>query len=110
MLLRGIAMWAGLRFATAVPVRYLGYSIDTVLLTAALMLATALHLAPLADPWVTAKVFLVVAYLGVAYVTLNGSRTSRRRRTLVWLALGLFACTYAVARARNSALWSHWPF
>ena len=37
--MRGIAMLAGARWQMAAPLRYLSYTIDTVLLTAALMLA-----------------------------------------------------------------------
>jgi uncharacterized membrane protein SirB2 len=37
------------------PLRYLSYTIDTVLLTAALMLMTITRQYPIADSWLTAK-------------------------------------------------------
>lgn len=44
--LRGSAVQLGGKWAMAAPLRYLSYTIDTVLLTAALMLATILHQLP----------------------------------------------------------------
>ena len=58
-LLRGLAMLAGSGLGMAAPVRYLSYAIDSVLLGAAIALATMLRLVPLVDPWITAKVGLV---------------------------------------------------
>ena len=40
-LARGAGMWIGSPIGMSAPVRYLSYTIDTVLLTAALMLAVA---------------------------------------------------------------------
>jgi uncharacterized membrane protein SirB2 len=101
-----MAVWAGVQFATAAPARYLGYTIDTVLLTAALMLATMLHRSPFVDPWLTTKVILVVAYILLGAWALNSgtSRTSRQR--LLLAALATFAVIYSVARSRGSALWA----
>ena len=45
------------------PLRYLSYTIDTVLLTAALMLATILHQYPFVHAWLTVKVLLLVVYI-----------------------------------------------
>ena len=59
-LLRGAAVQLGATWAMAAPLRYLSYSIDTVLLTAALMLATILHQYPFVQGWLTAKVLLLV--------------------------------------------------
>jgi uncharacterized membrane protein SirB2 len=51
--LRGAAVLAGARWPMAAPLRYLSYTIDTALLTAALMLLTALKLNPFAVPWLS---------------------------------------------------------
>jgi uncharacterized membrane protein SirB2 len=50
----------------AAPLRYLSYSIDTVLLTAALMLATILHQYPFVHGWLTTKVLLLFCYVPAA--------------------------------------------
>ena len=58
----------------AAPLRYLSYTIDTVLLTAALMLATILHQYPFVHAWLTVKVLLLVVY-----VVLGSYRAQARR-------------------------------
>jgi uncharacterized membrane protein SirB2 len=59
-LLRGAAVQFGASWAMAAPLRYLSYAIDTVLLTAALMLATIIHQFPFVQGWLTAKALLLV--------------------------------------------------
>ena len=62
--LRGLLVWAGReQLAMWAPLRYLSYSIDTVLLTAALMLVTILHQYPFVHAWLTVKVLLLVVYI-----------------------------------------------
>jgi len=90
----------------AAPARYLGYSIDTVLLTAALMLATMLHRAPFVDPWLTTKVMLVVVYLVLGSWALNPDTSRTWRQRLFLTGLATFAVIYAVARSRGNALWT----
>ena len=53
--LRGAAVQLGAEWAMAAPLRYLSYTIDSVLLTAALMLATMLHQYPFVDAWLTVQ-------------------------------------------------------
>ena len=53
----------GARWYMAAPLRYLSYTIDTVLLTAAMMLATLLHQYPFVNGWLTTKVLLLVVYV-----------------------------------------------
>ena len=85
--LRGIAMLAGARWYMAAPLRYLSYTIDTVLLTAAMMLATVLHQYPFVNGWLTTKVLLLVVYVVLGSLALKrGATRSRaclefRRRT-----------------------------
>ena len=104
LLLRGLAGWAGLSIGMAAPARYLGYGIDTVLLTAALMLATMLHRAPLVDPWLTTKVVLVVVYVVLGFRALNPHTSPVPRRRLFLAALAAFAILFTVARSNGSAL------
>ncbi|HEX6957144.1 MAG TPA: SirB2 family protein [Ferrovibrio sp.] len=79
-LLRGAL---ALRHGGAAWLRYLSYSVDTVWLTAALMLMTILQQYPFIDAWLTVKLLLV----------------------LVFVALRLFAFSPSVPRARRIALW-----
>ena len=99
-------MWAGLKIGMSTPARYLGYSVDTVLLTAALMLATMLHRAPFVDPWLTTKILLVMVYLVLGSYALNIDTARPWRQRLFPVALATFAVIYTVARSRGSALWT----
>ena len=53
--LRGAGVLAGARWPMWAPLRYLTYTIDTVLLTAALMLVTIVHQYPFVQAWLTAQ-------------------------------------------------------
>ena len=52
-------------------VRYSSYTVDTVLLTAALMLVSMLPAAMFANHWLTVKLVLVVAYVGLGTLALD---------------------------------------
>ena len=96
-LLRGIAMQAGARWAMAAPLRYLSYSIDTVLLTAAMMLVTILHQYPFVDAWLTVKVSLLVVYVVLGSFALKRGRTPRARLICFLAALAVYAFIISVA-------------
>ena len=100
-LLRGAAVQLGATWAMAAPLRYLSYSIDTVLLTAALMLATILHQYPFVQGWLTAKVLLLVVYVVLGSFALKRGRT-RAVRTSCWIAaLLVFLFIVSIARAHH---------
>ena len=63
---RGLLLLLGMRWPNAAPVRYLSYTIDTALLTAALMLLTILPGALFANGWLTVKLVLLVVLWCVA--------------------------------------------
>jgi uncharacterized membrane protein SirB2 len=98
-LLRGAAVQLGATWAMAAPLRYLSYSIDTVLLTAALMLATSIHQFPFAQAWLTAKVLLLVGYVVLGSFALKRGRT-RAVRTSCWIA-ALLVYLFIVSIART---------
>lgn len=75
----------GVVAAMAAPVRWLSYVIDTVLLLAAVSLTVIVRQFPLVDGWLTAKVLLLVVYIGLGSFALKRGRT-RRARTLCWIA------------------------
>lgn len=101
--LRGLALHLGGKWAMAAPLRYLSYAIDTVLLTAALMLATILHQYPFVHGWLTMKVVLLVVYIVLGTYALKRGRTLRTR-VLCWIAaLLVYAFIISIARAHHPA-------
>jgi len=99
--LRGAAAVAGARWAMAAPLRLLSYAIDTVLLTAALMLATILHQYPFVHGWLTAKVLLLVVYIVLGSYALKRGRT-RRVQLVCWLgALAVYGFIISIARMHH---------
>jgi uncharacterized membrane protein SirB2 len=98
---RGLALHAGARWPMAAPLRYLSYSIDTVLLTAALMLVTIIHQYPFVQGWLTIKVLLLVIYVVLGTFALKRGRT-RAVRIGCWLAaLVVYLFIVTVARAHH---------
>jgi uncharacterized membrane protein SirB2 len=104
--LRGALAQAGHpRWAMAAPVRYLSYGIDTVLLTAALMLLTILPGAMFANGWLTTKLVLVVIYVVLGTFALKRGRTPSVRLTCWLAALLVFATILGIAIAHNPLGW-----
>jgi uncharacterized membrane protein SirB2 len=100
-LLRGGAVQLGAQWAMAAPLRYLSYSIDTVLLTAALMLVTILHQYPFVHGWLTAKVVLLIVYVVLGSFALKRGRT-RAVRVSCWIAaLLVYLFIVTIARAHS---------
>lgn len=83
------------------PVRYLSYTIDTVLLTSALMLMVTIGQYPFVDSWLTVKVLLVVAYIVLGAYGLKYGRTERVRMACWLAALVVFAYIVTIARAHD---------
>jgi len=97
-----------MRWPRAAPVRYLGYAIDTTLLTAALMLVTMLPAAMFANHWLTVKLCFVVAYvaLGIAAMRARGRGV---QAGFYIAALLVFALVVGIARAHHPLGWFvHW--
>ena len=82
------------------PIRTLSYTVDTILLTAAVMLMTIVRQVPLVDSWLTIKVMLVLVYILLGYTALRGVNARIR-----WVSLGAAALTYCfiitIARAHH---------
>lgn len=101
--IRGLVLHLGGQWAMAAPLRYLSYTIDTVLLTAALMLATMLHQYPFVHGWLTVKVLLLVVYIVLGSFALKRGQT-KRTRVISWIAaLLVYAFIISVARAHHPA-------
>jgi uncharacterized membrane protein SirB2 len=99
--LRGAGVLAGGRWPMWAPLRYLTYTIDTVLLTAALMLATLLHQYPFVNGWLTTKVVLLVVYVTLGTLALRRARSPRLRAACYFAALAVFLFIVSVARAHH---------
>lgn len=100
--LRGLALQTSRSsLAMATPVRYLSYSIDTVLLTAALMLVTVLPHAVFANGWLAVKLTLILVYIVLGTFALRRGRTPRVRTVCYGLALSVFAFVITIARSHD---------
>ena len=99
--LRGMGVMAGARWPMFPPLRYLTYAVDTVLLTAALMLATILHQYPFVHAWLTVKVLLLVVYIVLGTFALKRGRTKRVRAACFVAAVLVYLFIASVARAHQ---------
>lgn len=82
------------------PVRLLSWTIDTVLLTAALMLTTIVDQYPFIDNWLTMKLLLLVVYIMLGYRALRARTAPARWASLAGAAL-VYAFIISIARAHN---------
>lgn len=99
--LRGGFALAGARWPHALPVKWISYSVDTALLTAALMLLTILPWAMFANGWLAAKLVLLVVYVVLGVFAMRRGRTQRARALCYVLALLTFGAIYSIARAHH---------
>lgn len=103
--LRGVLVLSGRAWAMSAPLRYLSYSIDTVLLTAALMLATMLPGAVFANGWLAVKLTLLVSYVLLGSFALKRGRSNRSRTLFFIAAVVVYAFMYSVARTHQPLGW-----
>ena len=103
--LRGLGLLLGMRWPQWAPVKYLSYTIDTVLLTAALMLLTILPGAMFANGWLTVKLVLVVVYVVLGVFALRKARTPASRALFYVLALLTFLIIVGIARMHSPWGW-----
>lgn len=99
--LRGAFALGGARWPMALPVRWLSWSVDTALLTAALMLLTILPGGMFANGWLTTKIVLLVVYVVLGVFALRRAKTQRGRVIAYVAALATFATIYSIARAHH---------
>ncbi|AWV06380.1 SirB2 family protein [Marilutibacter maris] len=99
--LRGACVIAGMRWPRHPLVRWSSYLIDTALLTAALMLLAILPGTVFANGWLTAKLALLVLYIGLGVCAIRRSLGNRWRLPAYLAALATFALVYTIARAHH---------
>jgi uncharacterized membrane protein SirB2 len=100
-LIRGLMSLNNMKMAMAAPVRYLSYSIDTVLLTAALMLATMLPSSMFANGWLLEKIILLLVYIVLGSFALKRGRSQKSRACFFIAAVLVFGFMISVARAHH---------
>lgn len=99
--LRGAFVLGGARWPQAWPVKWFSYSVDTALLTAALMLLTILPGGMFANGWLAVKVTLVVVYIVLGVLALKRAKTWRARFGFYVAALATFLAIYTIARTHH---------
>lgn len=98
---RGLMLLNDMKIAMAAPLRYLSYSIDTVLLTAALMLATMLPSTMFANDWLMEKIILLVVYIVLGSFALKRGRSTKSRALFFIAAMSVYGFIFSVARAHH---------
>ena len=77
--------------------------VDTLLLASAAVLAWQSSQYPFAQPWLTAKLLALVAYIALGTVALKRGRSKNVRTVAFWLALMIVLYIVSVAFTRNPA-------
>jgi uncharacterized membrane protein SirB2 len=104
--MRGLMVQSGHKaLAMTAWFRYASYSVDTVLLTAALMLATILPAALFANHWLALKLALLVLYVVLGSLALKRARSARARTIAFVAALCVYATIIGIARAHHPLGW-----
>jgi uncharacterized membrane protein SirB2 len=98
---RGLMMLSGSPYTYHPALRALAMTIDTTLLTAALMLTNVLHQYPFAQSWLTVKVLLLVAYVVLGVFALHRGRTRNSRAGFFVAALAVLLYIVGVAYAHD---------
>lgn len=104
-LIRGLLLFAGQRWVKATPINVVSYTIDSALLTAALMLLTALKLNPFAVGWLATKMGLLVVYIGLGIAAFRPTLDLRWRLGCFAAALLTYGYMITVARAHHPLGW-----
>jgi len=103
--LRGAGVLSDMRWPLSASLRYLSYSIDTTLLTAALMLVAMLPAAVFANHWLTTKLVLLVIYVVLGSFALKRGRSTRVRGICFGSAVAVYAFMFGIARTHQPLGW-----
>ena len=85
--------------------RILSVFIDTVLLSAAVLLTLVLRQFPLTDDWLTTKLVLLVVYVVLGSLTLKRARRRRTQAIAYAAALLTYVAIIGVAVTHNPLSW-----
>lgn len=98
---RGAAVLAGQAWPMARPWRLASMAVDTLLLAAGATLWALLALNPLQQPWLGAKLLLLVAYIGLGTLALKRARSRGARAACYVAALAVLLFVVGVARRHH---------
>lgn len=98
---RGLGVLTGARWSMALAVRRLSYTIDTALLSAALLLLYLLDINPFAVAWLSTKIALLLVYIVLGTLALKRARTQRVRLLCFVAALLCYGFMLTVALAHH---------
>jgi uncharacterized membrane protein SirB2 len=106
VLARGLMVGSGHKaLAMNAWLRYASYSVDTVLLTAALILAAILPAALFANHWLALKLALLVVYVVLGSLALKRAQNARARTAAFVAALFVYVTMFGIARAHHPMGW-----
>ena len=103
--LRGLWMLRGSTLLEHRLVRVLPHVIDTLLLLSGIALVWLMQLQVTGQPWLMAKLFAVVIYIGLGMVALRRGRTLAVRAVAFCLALATFAYIAGLALSKSLLSW-----
>ena len=103
--LRGMGVLADGGWPRHIVVRAASWAVDTVLLTAALMLWTMLPEALFANHWLAVKLLLLVVYVGFGSLVLRREGTKRGRAMTYFAALAVYVFMIGIARLHDPMGW-----
>jgi uncharacterized membrane protein SirB2 len=83
------------------PIRYLSYTIDIVLLAAALLLLAILPPAVYGNGWLALKLTLLVVYIVLGTLALKRGRTATIRRGCFFAAVAVYIYMFFIARTHD---------
>ena len=81
--------------------KVLPHVIDTLLLGSALTLLFVLHLSPMAQPWLSAKIMALLLYIGLGMVALRFGRSKKINVSAYMLALLTAGYMISVAYSKS---------
>jgi uncharacterized membrane protein SirB2 len=102
---RGLMRIADLPGANHRALRWMSYVIDSTLLGAAILLSVVVRQYPFVDGWLTAKVLLLLLYIGLGTIALKRARSRTGRAAACIAALLTFGYIVGVAIAHDPAGW-----
>lgn len=98
---RGVGVLLGAHWSMALAVRRLSYTIDTALLSAAVLLLVMLGINPFAVAWLSTKIALLLVYIVLGTLALKRARTQRLRLLCYVAALVCYGFMLTVALAHQ---------
>jgi len=103
---RGMLVQTGSRAAALAPrLRYLSYTIDTILLAAALLLLAIVPAAAYGNGWLLVKLLLLPVYVVLGWMALHKAATRTSRFWFLAAAVLAYLLMFSIARAHHPLGW-----